>query len=51
MFLFILQMMFMLLKITGGSEILIPAVNDYIESFDPEKKILISEAGERNLRR
>ncbi|MGE5845571.1 MAG: ribosome maturation factor RimM, partial [Ignavibacteria bacterium] len=30
---------------TGGSEILIPAVKDYIESFDPGKKILILKPG------
>lgn len=28
-----------------GQEILIPAVSDYIESFDPEKKILILKPG------
>jgi len=30
---------------TGGGEILIPAVKDYIKSFDPEKKILILKPG------
>jgi 16S rRNA processing protein RimM len=29
----------------GGSEILIPAVKDYIQSFDPEKKIMILKPG------
>lgn len=30
----------------NGVEILIPAVPDYVESFDPEKKILILKPGE-----
>jgi 16S rRNA processing protein RimM len=30
---------------TGGNEVLIPAVKDYIESFDPVKKILILKPG------
>lgn len=34
-----------LIQETGGSEILIPAVKDYVESFDPEKKILILKPG------
>lgn len=28
-----------------GKELLIPAVKDYVESFDPEKKILVLRAG------
>lgn len=32
---------------TGGNEILIPAVKDYVESFDPGKKVLILKAGSR----
>jgi len=29
----------------GGNEVLIPAVKDYIEGYDPEKKILILKPG------
>ena len=34
-----------LIEDTAGSEILIPAVKDYIRSFDPEKKILMLKPG------
>jgi 16S rRNA processing protein RimM len=32
---------------TGGKEILIPAVKDYVETFDPDKKVLILKPGSR----
>jgi 16S rRNA processing protein RimM len=35
------------IKRTGGTEILIPAVKDYVDSFDPVKKIMILKPGSR----